>query len=73
MYIQGWTLTYFATCPRTSQGNFHLSEMKIHLPTFGLALIGSIFCSYNCFKHKKRVQILVGSSVRQLLSVVPGS
>ncbi len=41
MYFQGWTLTYFATCPRTSEGNFHLSEMKIRLPTFGLVLTGS--------------------------------
>ncbi len=34
---------------RTSEGNFHLSEMKIHLPKFFyLVLIGIVFCSYNC-------------------------
>ncbi len=46
-----WTLAYFETCPvgLVSEGNFHLSEMKIHLPKFCLVLIGSIFCSYNCF------------------------
>ena len=44
--MQGWSLTYFETFP-TSEGNFHLSEMKIHLPKlFWLVLIGRIFCSW---------------------------
>ena len=35
---------------RTSEDNFHLSEMKIHLPKlFCLVLIGRILCSCNCF------------------------
>ncbi len=33
--MQGWTLSYFeAWSCRTSECNFHLSELKIHLPTF---------------------------------------
>ena len=36
LIYQGWTLPviYFETSCGTSEGNFHLSEMKIHLPTF---------------------------------------
>ncbi len=45
---------------RTSKGNFHLSEMKIHLPKlFCLVLIGRILCSCNCFGIKGGLLLLV--------------
>ena len=50
-YPAGLDINLFWDLPcRTSEGNFHLSEMKIHLPKpFWLVLIDGILCFWNCF------------------------
>ncbi len=80
MYCPGWTLTYFEIW--TSEGNFHLSEMKIHLPKLFLPDANlQDFMFLQLFWHRRGFKFYlccgtsgVGSSVvRQLLLVVQGS